>query len=97
MTQKHENTKLNELFAQEKISLSQAVEIGLKNNYSIQVANNQKDISIKNKEAAVSVMLPKLDATASYNKSTVDTRQVFVTGVTQERNKANTVQQNAGL
>ena len=88
---------VNELFAQEKISLSQAVEIGLKNNYSIQVANNQKDISIKNKEAAVSVMLPKLDATASYNKTTVDTRQVFVTGVTQERNKANTVQQNAGL
>lgn len=88
---------MNNLFAQEKITLSNAIEIGLKNNYSIQVANNEKNIAVKNKEAAVSTMLPKIDATAGYSKSTVDTRQVFVTGVTQERNNANSTQQNVGV
>src|SRR5574343_1140473 len=83
--------------AQELISLKRAVEIGLQNNYSIQIANNSQEISSKNKEAAISTLLPKIDATASLNKSTVDTRQVFVTGVIQERADAKASQQNAGL
>ncbi len=83
--------------AQELISLKRAVEIGLQNNYSIQIANNSQEISSKNKEAAISTLLPKIDATASLNKSTVDTRQVFVTGVIQERADAKSSQQNAGL
>lgn len=83
--------------AQELISLKRAVEIGLQNNYSIQIANNSQEISSKNKEAAISTLLPKIDATASLNKSTVDTRQVFVTGVIQERSDAKSTQQNAGL
>lgn len=83
--------------AQELISLKRAVEIGLQNNYSIQIANNSQEISSKNKEAAISTLLPKIDATASLNKSTVDTRQVFVTGVIQERSDAKSSQQNAGL
>ena len=85
------------MFAQEKLSLKQAVEIGLQNNYSIQIANNNQDITSKNREAAISNLLPKVDATASLNKSTVDTRQVFVTGVVQERSSAKSSQQNAGL
>lgn len=83
--------------AQELISLKRAIEIGLQNNYSIQIANNSQEISSKNKEAAISTLLPKIDATASLNKSTVDTRQVFVTGVIQERADAKSSQQNAGL
>ena len=83
--------------AQELISLKRAVEIGLQNNYSIQIANNNQEITSKNKEAAISTLLPKIDASASLNKSTVDTRQVFVTGVIQERSDAKSSQQNAGL
>src|SRR5574343_431158 len=83
--------------AQELISLKRAIEIGLQNNYSIQIANNNQEITSKNKEAAISTLLPKIDASASLNKSTVDTRQVFVTGVIQERSDAKSSQQNAGL
>ncbi len=76
---------LNFAFAQNAISLNQAIEIGLKNNYSIQLANNNQSIASTNKEAALANLLPKLDASASVNNSGVDTRQVFVTGVTQEK------------
>ena len=89
--------QLNFAFAQNAISLNQAIEIGLKNNYSIQLANNNQSIASANKESARANLLPKLDASASVNKSGVDTRQVFVTGVTQEKNNAKSSQQNAGL
>ncbi len=89
--------QLNFAFAQNAISLNQAIEIGLKNNYSIQLANNNQSIASTNKEAALANLLPKLDASASVNNSGVDTRQVFVTGVTQEKNNAKSSQQNAGL
>lgn len=88
---------LNTVYAQNTLSLNQAIEIGLKNNYSIQIANNNQSISTTNKEAAISTLLPKIDANAGINKSSVDTRQVFVTGITQERNNAKSTQQTAGL
>ena len=88
---------LNTVYAQNTLSLNQAIEIGLKNNYSIQIANNNQSISTTNKEAAISTLLPKIDANAGINKSNVDTRQVFVTGITQERNNAKATQQTAGL
>ena len=88
---------LNTVYAQNTLSLNQAIEIGLKNNYSIQIANNNQSISTTNKEAAISTLLPKIDANAGINKSNVDTRQVFVTGITQERNNAKSTQQTAGL
>jgi outer membrane protein TolC len=88
---------LNTAFSQNTLSLNQAIEIGLKNNYSIQIANNNQSISTTNKEAAISTLLPKIDANAGINKSNVDTRQVFVTGITQERNNAKSTQQTAGL
>lgn len=88
---------LNTVYAQNTLSLNQAIEIGLKNNYSIQIANNNQSISTTNKEAAISTLLPKIDANAGINKSSVDTRQVFVTGITQERNNAKATQQTAGL
>jgi outer membrane protein TolC len=41
--------------------------------------------------------LPRIDASAGLIKSTVDTRQVFVTGAIQERDNAATTQQTAGV
>lgn len=84
-------------YAQQQLSLKNAIEIGLKNNYSIQLADNEKDISEQNRKAAISAILPKIDATAGINKSVVDTRQVFVTGIIQERNGAESSQQTAGV
>lgn len=83
--------------AQQNISLRQAIQIGLQNNYSIQLANNDKEITEQNRKAAISALMPKIDATAGINKSVVDTRQVFVSGVVQERSDAKATQQNAGV
>lgn len=84
-------------FAQQSLSLKQAIGLGLQNNYSIQLSNNDYQVTEQNRKAAISALMPKVDATAGINKSVVDTRQVFVTGVIQERDNATTTQQTAGL
>lgn len=84
-------------FAQQSLSLRKAIEIGLQNNYSIRLAESDADITEQNRKAAISALMPRIDASATYNKSIVDTRQVFVTGVIQERDGAATTQQLAGL
>jgi len=84
-------------FAQQNLSLRKAIEIGLQNNYSIRLAESDADITEQNRKAALSALMPRIDANATYNKSIVDTRQVFVTGVIQERDAATTTQNLAGL
>ncbi len=84
-------------FAQQSLSLRKAIEIGLQNNYSIRLAESDADITEQNRKAALSALMPRIDASATYNKSIVDTRQVFVTGVIQERDGAATTQNLAGL
>lgn len=84
-------------FAQQPLSLRKAIEIGLQNNYSIRLAESDADITEQNRKAAISALMPRIDASATYNKSIVDTRQVFVTGVIQERDGAATTQNLAGL
>lgn len=84
-------------FAQQPLSLRKAIEIGLQNNYSIRLAESDADITQQNRKAAVSALMPRIDANATYNKSIVDTRQLFVTGVIQERDAATTTQNLAGL
>ncbi len=65
-------------FAQQSLSLRKAIEIGLQNNYSIRLAESDADISEQNRKAAISALMPRIDANATYNKSIVDTRQDFV-------------------
>lgn len=84
-------------FAQSSLTLKQAIEIGLNNNYAIQISDVDADISDQNRKAGISAILPKIDATAGLNKSSVDTRQVFVTGTIQERTGAKSAQQTAGV
>ncbi len=84
-------------FAQQSLSLRKAIEIGLQNNYSIRLAESDAGITEQNRKAAISALMPRIDASATYNKSIVDTRQVFVTGVVQERDGAATTQNLAGL
>jgi outer membrane protein TolC len=61
------------------------------------LAESDADISEQNRKAAISALMPRIDANATYNKSIVDTRQAFVTGVIQERDGATTTQNLAGL
>lgn len=87
----------NTLFAQQKFSLSECIQIGLENNYSIKIAKNQEAISAEYRKAGRSAILPKVDANAGLNQSINDTRQVFVTGGINERDAAKTTTQNANV
>lgn len=82
---------------QKKLSLEESIRIGLDNNYSIKIAKNEEELSEQNRKAAVSALLPRVDASAGLSRSINDTRQVFVTGGINERDAAKTVSQNASV
>ncbi len=75
------------LFAQEKLSLEQAIEIGLKNNYSIQISKNQSLIAANEVYPGNAGMLPQVNLNAAQNNSIVDSKQIFASG--QEQNRKN--------
>lgn len=57
------------LYAQENISLSQAVEIGLRNNYQIQIAERDVEIAQNNNDWAIAGKYPTIDLTFSANNT----------------------------
>ena len=54
--------------AQPLMTLEEAVTIGLKNNYNIQIARNQEQIALNNKGYGTAGFLPKIDVTSGYSK-----------------------------
>ncbi len=86
-------------FAQEKLSLQQAIEIGLKNNYSIIIAKNDFEISKNNFSLGNTGMLPRLDLSLSQNNSVNDTKQKYSSGSEVNRTGAtsSSLNANAGL
>ncbi len=86
-------------FAQtlEKLSLNDVIQIGLENNYSIQIAKNNLEISQTNKQIGKAQLLPTIDGVAAYSKSVNDTRQEFLSGGINERNGAQTTNSSAGI
>lgn len=68
------------LFAQEQLSLQQAIEIGLKNNYSILIAKNDAQIANNNLSVVKAGMLPRADIIVEQNNSIIDTKQTYSSG-----------------
>ncbi|MEJ2614849.1 MAG: TolC family protein [Ignavibacteriaceae bacterium] len=68
------------IFPQESLSLEDAVKIALQNNYSINIAKNEKEISDNNYSIGNAGFLPQLDATGSYTKSSNNTSQEYLSG-----------------
>ncbi len=68
------------IYPQESLSLEDAVKIALQNNYSINIAKNEKKISDSNYSLGNAGFLPRLDATGSYTKSSNNTSQEFLSG-----------------
>lgn len=79
---------LNASFAQEKLTLQQAIETGLKNNYSIIIAKNDAQIAKNNQSLGNAGMLPRADINVTQTNGLTDTKQTFSTGTTVERNNA---------
>lgn len=68
------------VLAQEKLSLQQAIETGLKNNYSIVIAKNESEIGKNNSTAGNAGMLPQVNLSLIQNNSVTDTKQKYSTG-----------------
>lgn len=83
--------------AQEKLSLRNAIETALKNNFSINIAANQLEIADNNLTIGNAGFLPNLDADASYTQSITNSRQKFFDGRTVERDGAKSSNINAAI
>ena len=66
--------------AQEKLSLQQAIEIGLQNNFSILIAKNESDIAHHNVSFGNAGALPEINANLIQNKSVNNTKQKYASG-----------------
>jgi outer membrane protein len=70
------------LKAQDILTLSDAIRIGLENNYSIIIQKNNAEIAGNNNTAGNAGFLPTVDLSATQNNTIMDTRQeTFATGV----------------
>lgn len=75
-------------YAQEVLTVDEAVQIALKNNYDIKLASNDLEVSKVNNSIANAGMLPRVDGTFTQNNNVQNTKQTQSTGVTRELNNA---------
>ncbi|WP_395801865.1 TolC family protein [Daejeonella sp.] len=74
--------------AQEKLSLEQAVQIALENNFDIKLTKNTVEQAKNNFNRANAGMLPVVTGNFSTNNTVSNTKQTLSSGVSQERNGA---------
>ncbi len=70
--------------AQERLTLSEAIRIGLENNYAIRIAKNDTRIAVNNTRAGNAGMLPQVNATVSNSGATTNVHQDLITGATND-------------
>jgi outer membrane protein len=87
----------NKLAAQEKLSLEDAIRIGLQSNYDIQIANKREAIAENNVTLGNAGFLPNVDARASRSFSENNARQRFQNGPDRERNGASSNNINSSV
>ncbi len=85
------------LLAQETLTLEQAIEQVLKNNYDIQIAKNEADIAARNNSVGNAGMLPKVNATLSDNFTLNNLNQKFTNGTEIDKNNVTGNNLNAGV
>ena len=85
------------LSAQEVLSPQAAVTIGLKNNYSINIAKNSQEIAENNATLGNAGVLPTLDATGSASKSVSNTSQKYSNGASIDVNGVDSKNYAAGI
>jgi len=75
-------------FAQELMTAEDAIKIGLKHNFDIQIARNLEKIALNNRGKGTAGFLPTLDLSGNYlkSKSDIDTNSPFSFGSTSSDN-----------
>ncbi len=74
--------------AQDRMTLEEAIQIALENNYDIKLTRNDIEIAKTNASRANAGMLPVVTGNFNTNNTSSNTRQTLSSGVTQERNGA---------
>lgn len=74
--------------AQEVLTVDQAVQIALKNNYDIRIATNESEVSKENNSIGNAGMLPKVDASLVKNNNIRNTEQTQSNGEVRQLDNA---------
>jgi outer membrane protein TolC len=83
-------------YGQDTLELSNAIQIGLENNFNIKIAEGQKEIADNNNTLGNAGFLPTLDLTAAQRYTTENTSQKFISGDEQNRDGAKSNNFSAG-
>lgn len=83
--------------AQNALTLEQAIETGLKNNYSISIEKNNSKIAENNNSLGNAGMLPKVDLNASVNFANNATKQEFSSGLIVDKAGVNSNNVTSGV
>lgn len=84
-------------FPQQELTLKEAINIALKNNYDILLAKNDVAISDNNYSLGNAGFLPKIDVTGSQTKTTTNTKQEYSDGRAVDKTDAGSTSTNAGI
>jgi outer membrane protein TolC len=88
---------LRTLSAQDSLSFSKCIEIGLERNYSLKMVKNTEQMARNNANFGIMGMMPTLGATGTLNNSVIDSRQQLFSGEIRERDNAKSNSINANL
>jgi outer membrane protein TolC len=83
--------------AQQILTLNEVLKLALENNFSIQVAKNEAEISKNNNYAGAAGMLPTIAASANQDNVVNNTQQKFLNGTENNRDDAKSNQLNTGV
>jgi outer membrane protein TolC len=83
--------------SQEILTIREAIEIGLDNNFDIQISKNNKEIAVTNVAIGNAGMLPTLTGNVNDNNSITQSTQTRSDGVTNELNNARNNSLNYGV
>ncbi len=84
-------------FAQEILTLNDALKMALANNYSIQLAKNDAEITRINNSIGATGMLPQINGVINQDNQKQNTAQKFLNGTENNRDGAKSNQLNAGV
>ena len=82
--------------AQEKLSLADAINLALKNNYAVLISKNNAAIAANNNTIGNAGMLPSLDLNAAAYQSINKTNQNYSNGLEVDQNKVQSTNLNTG-
>lgn len=85
------------IFAQDQFTIEEAIQLGIKNNYNILVANNNATIAANDNSLGNAGMLPIVDINASTNFANNATKQEFNTGAAVDKAGVKSNSINSGV